>query len=1399
MPVPTDTLAPYVPALVARRYARDPAPLTAQVAERFPAAVLFADISGFTPLTARLAQRGPAGVEELARILNDYFGRLIELITDHGGDIVKFAGDALLAVWPAAEEDLAAATRRAAQAALAVQAALHAYTPPRAGAGPAGDAAPRLALKVSIGAGEVTAMHVGGAPGRWWFLLAGAPLAQMAHAEHDARPGDVVLSPEAWALVRGDCAGTPCHATDVPEVHGAEPPWANVRLEGLLTPPPPRPLRRPVPDARAEAALHGYLPGAVGARLAAGLSEWLAELRRVTVIFLHLPAIEQASPAVTDELQRVMDTLAPALDRYEATVKELTVDDKGTVLIAVFGLPPLAHEDDAARGVQAALAMAEALTAAGVPCAMGVTTGRAFCGTVGSDRRREYTVIGDVMNMAARLMMAATEGILCDAATEQAARARVAFTPLPPIRVKGKDEPMPVYRPRAVAAGERDGGALRPLVGRTEELAALDAVLAGLRAGGTGLVVIEAEAGMGKSRLVAELLARADAIGATALVGVGDAIERASAYHAWRPVFERLLNPDGIADADALRAHVLGRLAGTPDLLRLAPLLNAVLPLGLPDNETTAQLSGQVRADNTHELLVRLLMQAAAPTPGPRAGEGEEAGTGGGGLLLVLEDAHWIDSASWALARVVGARVRPLLLVIATRPIAEPVPAEYRQFVAAPDTVHLRLQALAPAETVALVCGRLGVASLPAAVETLIRTRAEGNPFFSEELAYALRDAGLLRVENGECRLAPEAGDLRALRFPDTLEGVITSRIDRLTPSQQLAVKVASVIGRVFSFALLRDVYPLPPDRDRLLDDLRTLDQADLTPLESPEPELTYVFKHAIIQEVAYGLMLFAQRRELHRAVAQWYERAHADDLAPLYPLLAHHWSRAEDAAKTIAYASKAGEQALRRGASQEAVIFLEQVLALDARVGEGTGADDRLRRARWERQLGEAHLNLANVAESREHLERALTLLGSPAPASRPRLAAGLVVETARQAWHRLRPGGRRGRPASREDEAAIEAARAYERLGESYYLATEIGLGINACLRTLNLAERGGLSPELARAYANTSLAAGVLPLRPLAEMYGRRALATAERLGDLPALVWALEVNALYRIGTGEWGRARDAAAEAAEIADRLGDRVRWQQNTSLLSEVAYYQGEFARSAELAVAVYASARAAGNAQQEVVGLFSQARSLLPRGRLDEAVALLERAAALLGNVGRSEEITTHGLRAAAYLRRGDHARARRAAETALDLIRRTPPLGMYALEGYAGTAEVFLTLWEAGPERPAMARRAHRACAALRGFARVFPIGRPRAALWTGRALWLAGAHARARAAWERALAVAERLGMPYEQGRAHDEIARHLPAGTPLRRSHTARAAAIFARLGAEYDRRHAEGASTVNGG
>jgi class 3 adenylate cyclase len=1411
MPTSTEILASYVPSLLLRAIEKNPALRREPSAATFPAAVLFADITGFTALTERLGQRGPAGAEEMTSILNAYFEPLVALVNAHGGDIVKFAGDALLAVFPAEDEPatdgaadgrLAAVAARAAHCGVMIQSTLGSY-----------QAAPGISLqvRVGIGAGDVVTSQVGGVAGRWELLVAGAPLAQVGQAESLADPGQVILSKEAWALVAPKADGQP--------VAGGY-----ARLDRVREPLPIRALRTPVLGPAAEPALHAYIPANVAVRLDAGQTQWLAELRRVTVLFINLPDLTEG--ASLEQAQKGMLAVQSILERYEGTITRLGADDKGTLVLAAFGLPMLAHEDDPYRAAQAALDIQAALSQEGMRGAIGVTTGRAYCGVVGSSVRHEYTMIGDAVNVAARLMQAAgaaREGlstpIYCDEATLSEASTRLRFSAPKSIALKGKTEPVTVVEPlgpRAAVNGSQKARAM--LVGRAQERKLLKEALVALKTQTKGgVVLIAGEAGIGKSRLIADLLGQADEMGVNHLSATADAIEKSTAYHAWRPVFHDLLGLAALPDDRAAqRAHVLSQIQKRdPELVRLAPLLNAVLSLEIPDNEITAQITGRVRADNTCDLLVRLL-ETDKPSSAP-------------GTLLVLEDAHWLDSASWALALAVSRRIPSILLVLATRPMTEPLPAQYQQLRDAAGTVRVELSRMEPVESIALVEQRLGVTALPEQAIQLIQDKAQGNPFFSEELAYALRDSGLLIVEGGQCRLAPAAGDLSSLHFPDTIQGVVTSRIDRLSPAEQLTLKVASVIGRIFGYKALQEIHPVEADKMSLGSYLTELEQLEFTPQESMQPELSYIFKHVITQEVAYNLMAFAQRRQLHQSVAEWYERTYAEDLSPFYPFLAHHWEKVlesgqkDDQAvhKAIGYKEKAGDQALERFANHEAIAFFDAALELKKKAKEGglvmfsDDEGDALVEASFVRRKGAAHLGSSQFGPAVQAIEQALTILGAPTVQARkapvtfsepeessvllPAIEDALVKQDAEKLFYLLWPDPAIRARLLEDEDFATQVLLAYEQLPEIYYFSRGPDAGIEAALRTISVAERKSstdvarFEPILAKAYTIVTVALVSNPhLSHVADLYFDKAMRSTNAVNQPALSAYTCLILSSHSVSVGNLELTRQLADRAIDAARRIGDTRREVYASALKAGVLYHQARFRESANVAAAAYEIARRIQDVPSQIGLLVVQGRALLSQGgesAASEVAPLLERAEQMLGPyIPPDVKISVHGARAILYWYSGDHKRSRESInqDTIANCRLKT---GVSMIIGYLGFIEAALSLFEAesatGQTDETTESAARNACDALNINAESLPLLKPHALRHEGMYQHLKGAKPEALTLWKASIDAAEQVGSRHGKALAHYEIGRHLPPGHAERQTHLDRAAEIFSDNGAVY--------------
>ncbi len=785
-------------------------------------------------------------------------------------------------------------------------------------------------------------------------------------------------------------------------------------------------------------------------------------MRRVTVLFIQLPDLNEANADRLPRNQVIIRELQETLYRHEGSVNKISVDDKGITLLAAFGLPPLAHADDAVRAALAGLSIRDSLAELGERGCIGIATGRVYCGEIGGFRRREYTMIGDVVNFAARLMQASCEfgNLLCCEFTAQAARARVDFEQLPPISLKGKPGPVPVFRPRCPASAMAPAG---HLFGREAERAALARALEAQAAGRGGLAIIEGDAGLGKTILIVDMIDRAKKRGFVAVIGRASEIETRTPYFAWRPIFRELLGIDSTATAEANRERVRARVGSSGPFGVMTSLLNDVLALDFPATEITERMTGLVRADNTRDLLIEILRTAANTAP----------------LTVGIEDAQWLDATSLNLIGKAAELIPSALLVLTSRS-RDQWPGEIAALFDSSRTTHVRLGPLSGGDLVALACNRLNVCELPEALSDALRTRVDGNPFFAEELTLSLRDADFIVIDGATCRLAP--GVLaEQIAMPHSMQGAVLGRIDRLDPSQQLTLKAASVIGRLFPARTLRDVYPIESEREQVRGYLRNLDRLDFTREESTAPEKPHTFKHAMIQDVSYSLMLEAQRRSLHRAVALWYEREGGPDLGLHFALLAHHWDCAADAGRTVDYLDRAGERALRGGSYHEAIDFFTRAVTVEA-ASDGALPD---RSAKRELALGEGYLALGDLPNSRTHTSRALTYLGRPVPSGRLRQATSLVMEIGQQLRARLR----RSSSHQPESQSAKMASAADAVIGQLCYFDQDLLLGLHSAVRSLNSAELAGPSPELAKAYATAAVAASLVPLPSVAKFYAQR----------------------------------------------------------------------------------------------------------------------------------------------------------------------------------------------------------------------------------------------------------------------------------------------------------------------
>ena len=897
-------LIKYLPRPLAIRLLRSPRGDLLGWGERFEAVVLFVDIAGFTPLTEAMGRMGAEGAERLTTIINDRFTLMVQEVHRWGGMVGKFAGDAVTAIFPVTGEDRRNTALRAVSCAWAIQQRNQALGTAET---PVGSFA--LEVKMGLAAGTVLQM-IAGTSHRAEFIFAGRPLDNAAAAEHHASPGEIVLHASL----------TPYLAPD--DVTGQPLKEDFLRLESLNREAIPRPLPPPpsIVDEAAAERLRPFIPSAVYERLASGREMLINEHRRVTILFVAFAGIAYESPDAIERLGIYLADVFEVIHRFDGHVRQVDMGDKGSKVLVLFGAPT-SHENDEERALLCALALQR--LARERPFIqeqrIGINSGRVFVGNLGAPWRQEYTVIGDAVNLATRIMQTAGPWqILVGESCYRWTAGRFLWAPPIRVRVKGKREPITLHE----LTGRREEHPLHlqepryalPMVGRQEELRLLTELLEQVRREGRGQVVgLTAEAGMGKSRLVAEVIGRALAAGFTGFGGHGVNYGTDVPYLACRPLLRGLLEVEDDRPWQEQAEAIARRLAAIhPDLPPRLPLLGDALGLPIPDNDLTASFDAPLRQASLFSLVVELLRHHASHSP----------------VLLVIEDAHWLDPLSVELVRHLARNIfdLPVLLLTVYRP--PEIEGTAALWDPRPDYVReIRLGPFTPREGEELIRLKLAGRGLPEPLLRQIIDRAQGNPFFVDEFVNLLLEQGIDLDD-------PEM--LAKVEVPGSLERLIISRIDRLAESEKTTLRVASVVGRLFRARWLLAIYPGGIREDLLQRNLERLSTLELTLLNRAEPELEYLFKHALMRDVVYQGLSFSTRRVLHRKVAEYIEGTYADDLEPWYGILAYHYEQARSPDKAFPYLRHAGDQAARQHALQQAATLYDRALSLAEEHGLG-------------------------------------------------------------------------------------------------------------------------------------------------------------------------------------------------------------------------------------------------------------------------------------------------------------------------------------------------------------------------------------------------------------------------------------------------------------------------------
>lgn len=1283
-------------------------------------AMMFADLAGFTDLAERLGAAGDRGAEELSSILGRHFDLVIGIVEEWGGLVHRFSGDATIAMWPFDDHGGPAnAALRATRCGLEIQDAV--LDPERSGM--------PMRQRLSVVVGHVDVAHVGGVNDRWRVLVTGQPWAQVAVADKAAPVGGVTASAQCWSLIAAASSGMALAAGTV-LVNAVE---------------VSRPHRTSSPTHPIERDLVPYAPPVATAQAAAGQLEWLGEFRRITSLFVAFDTVDVTDDVDLETLQTLTSAAESAVSELGGSILHLDADDKGLVMLIAIGGGSASDDDPQVRAMLVAQRIHDESRAAGNAVRIGITTGRAFVGLVGRTGFRQYTVHGDKVNVAARLMQAAPLGAtLCDERTRVGAAHRFRFADFADLAVKGRAGLVSAWIPGSEQ--QRSRRSARSPVGRGAQRNRLNSVLQsfvdGPSASTTHLV---GPAGIGKSMLLDDLRSMAAAIaGVRVLDGTCDSVRRTDPYAAWRNAIEAAVTDD--------HTHLLA-------LDDRAALLNPIVGGTFPTSDRTHRLDAAGRSNLTNELLVEVLVRSSQLRP----------------TIVILDDVQWMDSASWQLTELLVRRDAPVMLVLASRELDdEDLAVAGQRLLARSATECIRLGPLDRRGCDELICRIVGASTVSERLSRAIHDRTDGNPLFVEELTGSLGDH--LRVHQDTAQLARSASIETESELPNRVEDAVTNHLARLDAPFQLTAKVCSVLGRTFSPDLVAAVHPIEPSSGVVREHLRALVEAGLL---TPAPgDDVLMFRHGLIQDAAYGLLLTTQRRELHAMAAEHLDSRRLGGESVAASTLAHHWCRAEVDERAVEALDLASRAAQESFANDEA-----RILLVDA-IERGTGLVDDRRLADFHRRLGRVLLNLGEIREAEHHLVDAVSRLHQPFPdgaAGATEILPSIVIDHL---------AVRRGAHEPAEDpERALAAADCYAMLSEIHYMTHQLELGMYDTLSGANIAASAGEHSAVnVSLQANLAVAAesGLSWLdRP--ESYRRDALAGAAQLDDPPLTARVLLVVAANELGRAEWAASTDHFTRSMELSLRSGERKNYELAGAGLGNVLRLQGRFREGHDIARQVLDSAMDRGDYQSQVWGLYGLTSSLVNLGRFDELDAVLADFGDLLsnsnltGDVSSSNTIVFHAVRATTLLRSSDVSGAISDVELAIGAAEATPRLQSYLTCTLSSLQNASFAVAQRSDD-PTVQRLPARVQKFTRRCARKFVIAPPLSLLGAGMVADLEGASTRAASCWRRAVDRTAELGMLADLALAHHLLSSSTAIDADERAHHADRTSRVLAELG-----------------
>jgi class 3 adenylate cyclase/tetratricopeptide (TPR) repeat protein len=1144
-------LGPYLPNLVVRWLAETPDTSVREL----DGSVVFVDVSGFTRMSERLGRLGKVGAEEVTDTIGSVFARLLALAYANNGGLLKFGGDALLMFFEGDAHEV-----RAVRTAAGMRAALREIGPIQTSAG-------RVTLRMSVGvhSGRFVFFLVGDSHRE--LVVAGPAATETVLMETIAEAGEIVISTATAAQMPPQSLGAP-------------------KGSGVLLRRTPGGLERdvPVPPAARVGDLVKCIPAGLREHLLGGTVD--SEHRRVTVAFVRfdgLDAVLREGPEVAGlRLHELVALVQRAAEGNGVTFLGTDVDRDGGKIILIGGAPH-AIGDDEERMLLTLRAIVDAHTSLAVR--VGVNRGHVFAGDLGPPYRRTYTVMGDAVNVAARLMARASPGQIMSTASVLDASSTVFQTEtLEPFHVKGKTASVQAFLV-GPAVGSRDDQIHElPLVGRDREIEMFIDALDGIRRDEGRLLEVIGPPGIGKTRLLAEVRERAGEC--TVLSAACELYSSSTPYHPFRRALRSVLAIPLDAGPEAAARQLRARVEqDAPDLVPWLPLVAVPLDVTLPPTTEVEELAEEFRRAKIEESIVELLRRVLT-TP----------------TVLMFEDVHWMDEASADLLYRLVDEVagRPWLICVTRR-------EDETGFVARalPQVASVRLTALAESDAAVLLHAATEDAPLHQHEVAALAKRSGGNPLFLQELLRGVRDVGGVQG------------------LPDTIEAMAVAQIDRLAPRDRRLLRQASVLGVSFTDDLLAALLEDAPDGSAW---------SRLAEVVVPDGRGRHRFRHALIRDAAYEGLPFSRRRELHSRVGEELVRRGVNTGDEDTELLSLHFFYAGRFVEAWRYSRAAGDRAHAKYANVEAGDFYRRALTAARHAPDVPQTDV----ASVLEALGEVCDRIGAYEEASAVLRRArVQLAGDPVACARLLRREAELAEASGRYVQSLRLLGKGLR--SLETVTGPDAARERANLAV-WYAFSRMRQGrhreaVRWCERAIEEANLAGDRESLAWAYLVFDSVSVELALAT-SEPYAELALSIYEEVGNLSrqaTITLNLGGRAYYE---GRWIEALSLYERARDLNSRTGNTANAAAAMFNIGEILCHQGHLEEAELLLQDATRIWRAAGDRARVTWARRELARVAYRRGTYEVALPQLEQARAEFQAAGAEVDAWETDLRIAECL---------------------------------------------------------------------------------------------------------------------------------------------------------------------